>query len=69
LLGAAALSAAVAVALIHLAALASARWAGSGRMATIGPVDWRIGLFAAGVTCVGTMVGAAAARTVTRPVT
>ena len=69
LLGAAALSAAVAGGLIHLAVLASRGGLGSGRLATIGPVDWRIGLFAAGVTCVGTMVGAAAARTVTRQVT
>jgi hypothetical protein len=66
LLGAAALAAAVAGGLIHLAVLASRGGLGSGRLATIGPVDWRIGLFAAGVTCVGTMVGAAAARTVTR---
>jgi len=67
LLGAAALSAVVAGGLVHLAVLASRGGLGSGRLATIGPVDWRIGLFAAGVTCVGTMVGAAAARTVTRP--
>jgi len=67
LLGAAALSAVVAGGLVHLAVLASRGGLGSWRLATIGPVDWRIGLFAAGVTCVGTMVGAAAARTVTRP--
>jgi hypothetical protein len=67
LLGAAALAGPVTGAAVHLAGYASTGGLGSGRLTTLGVVDWRVGLFAAGVTCVGTVVGAAAARTVSRP--
>jgi Family of unknown function (DUF6350) len=53
--------------LLQLFAMISRGGIGSGRLAILGPVDWRVGLFAAGVTCVGTVAGAVAARTVTRP--
>lgn len=65
LLSAALLAGPVAGVLLQLLAMASRGGIGSGRLSVMGAVDWRVGLFAAGVTCVGTLAGAAAARTVT----
>jgi hypothetical protein len=66
-LGSAALAGPVAGAVVQLCAWASAGGLGSGRLSVVGPVDWRIGLFAAGVSAAGCVVGAAAARTLSRP--
>jgi hypothetical protein len=67
MLGAAVLAGPVAGVVLQLAAAASGGALGSGRLSQLGPVDWRVGLFATGVITVGTAFGAAAARTVTRP--
>jgi uncharacterized membrane protein YfcA len=53
---------------LQLAAAASGGALGSGRLSQLGPVDWRVGLFATGVIAVGTIFGAATARTLSRPV-
>ncbi len=68
LLGAAALAGPVAGIVLQLAAAASGGALGSGRLSQLGPVDWRVGLFATGVIAVGTVFGAATARTLSRPV-
>jgi hypothetical protein len=65
LLVAAALAGPIAGVLLQLLAVVSRGGIGSGRLSVLGAVDWRVGLFAAGVTCVGTLAGAVAARTVT----
>jgi hypothetical protein len=67
LLMAAGLAGPVAGVVLEAAAVLSRGGIGSGRMAVVGPFDWRIGLFATAVTGVGTLAGAVAARTVTRP--
>ncbi len=56
LLGAAALAGPVAGVVLQLAATASGGALGSGRLSQLGPVDWRVGLFATGVIAVGTVV-------------
>jgi Family of unknown function (DUF6350) len=66
LLGAAALAGPVAGVVLQLAAFASSGALGSGRLSQLGPVDWRVGLFATGVVTVGTVFGAATARTLSR---
>ncbi len=66
LLGAAALAGPVAGIVLQLAAVASGGALGSGRLSQLGPVDWRVGLFATGVIAVGTVFGAATARTLSR---
>jgi hypothetical protein len=66
LLGAAALAGPLAGVLLGLLAVAARGGIGSGRLAVMGPYDWRVAVFAAGVTAVGTIAGAVAARTVTR---
>jgi hypothetical protein len=67
LLSSAVLAGPVAGLVLHLAATASSGSLGSGRLSQLGPVDWRIGLFATGVITVGTVFGAATARTLSRP--
>jgi hypothetical protein len=67
LLIAATLAGPIAGGVLQLVAMVSRGGIGSGRLSVVGAVDWRVGLFAAGVTCVGTVAGAVAARTVTRP--
>ncbi len=66
LLSSAALAGPVAGVVLHLAAIASSGALGSGRMSQLGPVDWRVGLFATGVIAVGAVFGAATARTLSR---
>ena len=67
LLSSAALAGPVAGVVLHLTAMASSGALGSGRLSQLGPVDWRVGLFATGVIAVGTVFGAATARTLSRP--
>jgi uncharacterized protein DUF6350 len=67
LLGAAALAGPIGGLGLQLLSTAARGGIGSGRMAVLGAYDWRVGLFAAGVTTVGALAGAVAARTVTRP--
>ncbi|MFY1704292.1 DUF6350 family protein [Micromonospora sp. WMMA1923] len=66
LLGPAALAGPVAGALLGLAAVASGGSLGGGRLAEIGPVPWQVAAVTTAVVAVGALLGAAAARTLTR---
>jgi hypothetical protein len=69
LLAAAVLAGPIAGLALQLAATASGGGLGSGRLSELGPVDWRISLFATGVIAAGTLFGAATARTLSQPPT
>src|SRR6185312_1084146 len=53
----------VAGALIQVASFAAAGGLGSDRLVLMGPHGWRVGLFATIVLTAGTLIGAAAVRT------
>ncbi len=67
LIGAAILAGPVAGAVMQLASFAAAGALGSGRLAVMGSVDWRISLFATVVVTVGAALGAAVSRTLSGP--
>lgn len=62
LLAAAAGAGPVAGLLAAAAAVVSCGSLGTGRLATLGPVGWRVGLFASGAVAVGALLGALAGR-------
>ncbi|HEU4423125.1 MAG TPA: DUF6350 family protein [Pilimelia sp.] len=69
LLGAALIAGLVAGVLLGLAAVASSGSLGSDRLAQIGPVGWQVALAATALATLGTVLGAAAARTFAGPPT
>jgi hypothetical protein len=52
---------------LGLAALVSSGSLGGGRLAEIGPVGWQVSAVSTVVVAVGTVVGSAATRALTRP--
>ena len=67
LIGAAILAGPVAGAVMQMVSFAAAGALGSGRLAVMGSVDWRISLFATVVVTVGAALGAAVSRTLAGP--
>jgi hypothetical protein len=66
LLWSAAIAGPVAGALLAVAAALSAGPLGGGRLAQVGPVPWQVGAVAAAVIALGTLIGAAATRSLPR---
>ncbi len=67
LLAAAILAGPVSGIVLQLAMTASRGGLGSGRLSELGPVDWRVSLFATCVIAAGTLFGTATARTLSQP--